>query len=135
MAKRAPKGADKKNGRATEHYTRLAEDFGYARRGYRAIDEGRAKSRFRFLLQPLSLFITSLIALVLVCGVQLYRMGMFDAILGPKSATVAKGPKRWMLNGHARRVADDRSVEVDEPDIDRGPPPIEEGVVEPVKDQ
>ena len=134
MANRSPKGATKKGSRAAEHYTRLADDFGFARGGYRAIDEGRAMSRMRFFLQPLSLFIMALIALVLLSGVQLYRVGMFDAIFGPKSAAVPAGPKRWLLNGHARRVADDRMVNGDEPDVDRGPPPEPEGVVEPVKD-
>jgi hypothetical protein len=134
MRNRSPKGAGKKDGHSADHYTRLAEDFGFARSGYRAIDEGRPMSRIRFLLQPLSLLIISLIALVIVSGLQLWRHGVFDPIFGPKSATVAKGPKRWMLNGRATRVGDDRVVEIDEPDIDRGPPPPPEGDVVPVQE-
>jgi hypothetical protein len=134
MRNRSPKGESKKDGHSADHYSRLADDFGYVRGAYRAIDEGRPMSRLRFFLQPLSLFIISLVALVLLCGVQLYRMGMFDPIFGPKSATVANGPKRWMLNGKAQRVADDRIVVVDEPDIDRGPTPEPEGDVVPVRE-
>ena len=135
MANRSPKGANKKDGGAVEHYTRLADDFGYARGGYRAIDDGRGMSRLRFFLQPLSLFIMALVALVFLCGIQLYRMGTFDAIFGPKSATIAMGERRWQLNGHAKRATDDHVVNMDEPDVDRGPPQAPEGVVEPLKDQ
>lgn len=73
-------------------------------------------SRTRFLLQPLSLFILSLLTLVLVCGVQLWRMGTFDGIFGAKSAVVDKSSKRWMLNGRAPRVADDRVAGAEESD-------------------
>ncbi len=125
MRNRSPKGAGNGKGHSAEHYTRLAEEFGFARSGYRAIDEGRPMSRIRFLLQPLSLFIMSLTALVLVCGIQLWRMGMFDPLFAAKSAVVDKAPKRWLLNGRATRVADDRNVETGEPEAafsDKPPP-------------
>jgi hypothetical protein len=112
MGNRSPKG----KGRPAEHYSSLATEFGYSRGSYRAIDEGRPMSRTRLLLQPLSLFIMSLIALVLVCALQLWRMGTFDPIFGAKSAVIDKSSKRWLLNGRAARVSDDRVVAVDEPD-------------------
>lgn len=134
MDKRSAKAAGKAKGRASTTASRAEEDFAFSRLSYRS--EGRARSpgnRF-WLFEPLALFILSLILLVLLCGVQLYRMGKFDAVFGPKSATMAKGSKSWMQNGRARRIADDRLVNIDEPDIDRGPPPAPEGVVEPVKE-
>ncbi len=112
MRKRSPKGKDQ----PVEHYTSLAAEFGYSRGSYRSIDEGRPISRIRLLLQPLSLFIMSLMALVLVCALQLWRMGTFDPIFGAKSAVMDKSSKRWLLNGRAARVTDDRVVEVDDPD-------------------
>jgi hypothetical protein len=114
MRKRSPKGKDQ----PVEHYTSLAAEFGYSRGAYRAIDAGRPMSRTRLLLQPLSLFILSLLALVLVCGVQLWRMGTFDVIFGAKSAVVDRSSKRWMLNGRAARIADDRVTGVEAPDTD-----------------
>lgn len=125
MRNRSPKGESKKDRHSADHYSRLADDFGYVRGAYRAIDEGRPMSRIRLLLQPLSLFIISLIALVLVCGLQLWRMGMFDPLFAAKSAMVDKAPKRWLLNGRATRVADDRIVQIGEPEAafsDKPPP-------------
>jgi hypothetical protein len=125
MRNRSAKGASEEDGHSADHYTRLAEDFGFARSGYRAIDEGRPMSRIRFLLQPLSLFVMSLTALVLVCGLQLWRMGMFDPLFAAKSAVVDKAPKRWLLNGRATRVSDDRIVPTGEPEAafsDKPPP-------------
>jgi hypothetical protein len=114
----------------TEHYTRLADEFGMPRGGhYTASDDGRPMTGARFWLQPVTLFILSLLALVVVGGAQLWRMGLFDPIFGPKSAQMDKGSKRWMANGRSARPAAD-VVEVDEPDIDRGPPPEEDPTAE-----
>ena len=113
MRNRTPKRANKRGADPAEHYTRLADDFGFSRGAYRAVDDGRPSGHI--LLQPLSLFILSLLALVLVCGVQLWRMGTFDVIFGNKSAVVDHSSKRWMLNGRSARVADDRVTDVEEP--------------------
>ena len=80
-------------------------------------------------MQPLSLFILSLIALVVVSGIQLWRLGMFDSVFGPKSAQVEKGSKRWMASGRSPRPAAD-AVAAEEPDIDRGPPPEDDPTAE-----
>ena len=110
-----------------DHYTRLADEFGSPRRGrYTAVDEGRPMTGARFWLQPLTLFILSLLALIVVGGLQLWRMGILDPIFGPKSAIAAKASKRWMANGRAAPVADDRVIDGEEPDIDRGPPAAED---------
>ncbi len=114
MRNRTPKRANKRGADPAEHYTRLADDFGFSRGAYRAVDDGRPSGHI--LLQPLSLFILSLVALVLVCGVQLWRMGTFDAVFGSQSAVVDKSSKRWMLNGRAARVSDDRVADAEEPD-------------------
>ena len=123
MRKRSPqRGRDLKPD-PTEHYTRLADEFGMPRGGrYTASDDGRPMTGARFWLQPVTLFILSLLALVVVGGAQLWRIGLFDPIFGPKSAQMEKGSKRWMANGRSARPAAD-VVNVDEPDIDRGPPP------------
>ena len=116
MRNRSAKGKGDAKGHSDEHYTMLAEEFGHARRGYRAIDEGRALSGGRLLLQPLSLFIMSLLALVFLCGVQLWRMGIFDPLFAAKGAVVDKSSKRWLLNGHAPRAAYDGPAVIAEPE-------------------
>ena len=94
-----------------DHYTRLADEFGSPRRGrYTAVDEGRPMTGTRFWLQPLTLFILSLHALIVVGGLQLWRMGILDPIFGPKSAVVDKSSKRWIQNDRAAPVADRKSV-------------------------
>ncbi len=123
MRNHAPKRKSKAKADPANHYSRLADDFGYTRRGqYRGSDAGRLMTGRRFWLQPLTLFILSLLALVLVCGLQLWRMGTFDAVFGPKSAQIDRSSKRWMLNGRSPRAADDHTAKNEEPDIDRGPP-------------
>jgi hypothetical protein len=123
MRKKSPQRARDLKPDATEHYTRLADEFGMPRGGrYTATDDGRPMTGARFWFQPVTLFILSLIALALVGGAQLWRMGLFDSIFGPKSAQVEKGSKRWMLNRNSARSAAD-VVNVDEPDYDHGPPP------------
>ena len=127
MAFRSPKRASKPKADPPDHYSRLADDFGYTRHGqYRGSDDGRPMTGSRFWLQPLTLFILSLLALVLVCALQLWRMGTFDAVFGARSAQVDPSSKRWMLNGRSARTADDRVRNPQEPDIDRGPPDEEE---------
>lgn len=119
MRHRSPNRASSLEADPVEHYTRLAEEFGHPRRGhYRARDEGRPVGPGKLLLQPLSLFIIALMALVIVSGVQLWRVGMFDSIFGSKSAVLDNGPKRWMLNGRAARVPDDRTADADEPEAE-----------------
>ncbi len=124
MRNRSDKGTGKR-GHAVEHYTRLAEEFGFSRGPYRTPDDRRTPGGQHMLLQPLSLFIMSLIALVLVCAVQLWRMGTFDSVFGARSAVVEKGSKRWLLGGHARRVRDDRKAAPAKPEaaFDDDPPP------------
>ena len=127
MRNRSPKRASNEKGNHTDHYTRLADDFGFTRRGhYRVSDNGKLMTGSRFWLQPLTLFILSLIALVMVCAVQLWRMGTFDGVFGARSAQIDPSSKRWMLNGRSARTADDRVRNPQEPDIDRGPPDEEE---------
>lgn len=114
----------------TEHYTRLADEFGVPRGGhYTASDDGRPLTGARFWLQPVTLFILSLLALVVVGGAQLWRMGLFDPVFGPKSAQVEKGSKRWMVNGRSARPAAE-VVNTEEPDIDRVPPPEDDAPAE-----
>lgn len=126
MRKSSPQRARDPKPDPTEHYTRLADEFGMPRGGrYTATDDGRPMTGARFWLQPVTLFILSLLALVVVGGAQLWRMGLFDPIFGAKSAQVEKGSKRWLLNGGSARPAPD-VVNVDEPDVDQGPPPPED---------
>jgi hypothetical protein len=98
-------GADPAN-----HYARLADDMGHARKAYRATDDGKPLSGAMLLMQPLSLFLMSLMALVLLCAIQLWRQGMFPPLFANKGAVVDGAPKNWILNGRARRVEDDRLV-------------------------
>lgn len=130
MRRRSPKRDRDLKPDPTAHYTRLADEFGMPRGGhYTASDNGRPMTGARFWLQPVTLFILSLLALVVVGGTQLWRMGVFDPIFGPKSAQTDKSSKRWMANGRAVRPAAD-VVEVDEPDIDRGPAPEDDPTAE-----
>ena len=117
MAIRSTQRARELKADAAEHYTRLAEEFGHARRGYRSVDNGGPGGR-EILWQPLSLFIMALMALIMVCGLQAKRLGMFDFILGSGSAQAPTGSKRWMMNGRAHRVADDRTAAARDPDGD-----------------
>ena len=60
----------------------------------------------QFLLQPLTLFILAVLALLIVSAVQLWRIGAFEPIFGDKAAVVDRGSKRWMMNGRAAPAAD-----------------------------
>ncbi len=100
-----------------EHYTRLAEEFGHSRRQYKACDDGRSLGGARLMLEPLSLFIFALLALIAVAALQLWRIGAFDPVFGTQSARVDPAPKQWLLNGHAPRVADDRALDRGDPEI------------------
>lgn len=126
MRKRSPKRASEPKSASAEHYARIADDFGSPRRGrYTAVDEGRPMTGARFWFQPVTLFFLSLMALVMVSGVQLWRLGWFSVWFGAKSAQVDKSSKRWQLNGRqAAPVAAD-ITEIDEPDVDRAPQPEE----------
>lgn len=90
------------------HYARLADDIGHSRKSYRAIDDGKPLSGTMLLLRPLSLFLMSLMALVLLCAIQLWRQGVFSPLFANKGAVVDSSPKSWILNGRAPRVEDDR---------------------------
>ena len=90
------------------HYARLADDIGHSRKSYRAIDDGKPLSGTMLLLRPLSLFLMSLMALVLLCAVQLWRQGVFSPLFANKGAIVDRSPKSWILNGRAPRVEDER---------------------------
>jgi hypothetical protein len=126
MRKRSPKRASEPASASTEHYARIADDFGSPRRGrYTAVDEGRPMTGARFWLQPLTLFILSLLALVLVSGVQLWRLGWFGVWFGAKSAEVDLSSKRWQLDGRRAAPADTEMTDIDEPDVDRAPQPEE----------
>jgi Co/Zn/Cd efflux system component len=116
MRNRSPKRASELEADPVEHYTRLADDFGYSRH-YRSRDDGRQHNSRRLMLEPLSLFIFAVLALLAVIATQMWQWGVFDPIFGSKSAVVDTSSKRWQLNGRAARVADDRVVEVDEPDV------------------
>ena len=125
MRSRSPKRASDLKPDPAEHYTRLADEFGMPRGGrYTMTDDGRPITGARFWLQPLTLFILSLIALVAVCAVQFWRLGVFDPIFGPKGALVDTSSKRWILNGRSARPATVSALA--EPDIDRGPAPVDD---------
>ena len=67
MRFRLPKRGSKPDAVKAEHYARLGDNFGSPRRGrYINGDEGQPITGGRFWLQPLTLFILSLLALVLV---------------------------------------------------------------------
>jgi hypothetical protein len=67
MRIRVPKHRRKIGGDPANHYSRLADDIGHNRRSYRAIDDGKPLGAAALLFQPLSLFLISLMALVLLC--------------------------------------------------------------------
>ena len=90
------------------HYARLADDIGHSRKSYRAVDDGKPLSGTMLLLRPLSLFLMSLMALVLLCAIQLWRQGVFSPLFANKGAIVDSSPKSWILNGRAPRVEDER---------------------------
>ena len=79
----------------------------------------------QFLLQPLTLFILAVLALLIVSAVQFWRIGAFEPIFGDKAAVVDRGSKRWMMNGHAAR-ADSRVTITQEPADDEDESPAEE---------
>ena len=90
------------------HYARLADDIGHSRKSYRAVDDGKPLSGTMLLMRPLSLFLISLMALVLLCAIQLWRQGVFSPLFANKGAIVDSSPKSWILNGRAPRVEDER---------------------------
>ena len=92
------------------HYARLADDIGHSRKSYRAVDDGKPLSGTMLLMRPLSLFLISLIALVLLCAIQLWRQGVFLPLFANKGAIVDSSTKSWILNGRAPRVEDNRLV-------------------------
>jgi Co/Zn/Cd efflux system component len=115
MRNRSPKRASELEADPVAHYTRLADDFGYSRH-YRTHNDGKPKGNRRLMLEPLSLFIFAVLALLAVIATQMWQWGVFDPIFGSKSAIVSTSSKRWQLNGRAARVADDRTAAADEPD-------------------
>ena len=89
MRIRSPKRARQGKVDRADHYTRMADEFGTPRRGrYTASDDGAPMTGGRFWLQPISLFILSIVALVLVSSLQLWRLGWFGVWFGAKSAQV-----------------------------------------------
>ena len=76
------------------------------------------------LMRPLSLFLMSLMALVLLCAIQLWRQGIFSPLFANKGAVVDRSAKSWILNGRAPRVEDDRL----------GRRPVKAEVAAPVED-
>ena len=96
------------------HYARLADDIGHSRKSHRAVDDGKPLSGTMLLLRPLSLslslFLISLMALVLLCAIQLWRQGVFSPLFANKGAIVDSSTKSWILNGRAPRVEDNRLV-------------------------
>jgi hypothetical protein len=118
-----------------EHYARLADEFGSPRRGrYTAVDEGRPMTGSRFWLQPLTLFILSLLALLLVSSAQLWRLGWFGVWFGAKSAQVDRSSKRWQLDGRKSAPASPMITASEEREVDGGPPADDEEDVVPVTD-
>lgn len=135
MRNRSPKRASESKAERAARFTRLADDYGAPRRGrYTQGNEARPMSGRQFWFQPLTLFILSLIALVLVSTAQLYRFGVFDPIFGPKSATVDPSSKRWQLNGRRAAPVEAAPSERDEADAENGPPAFEEIDAPPVTD-
>ncbi len=130
MRIRSPKRARQGKVDRADHYTRMADEFGSPRRGrYTASDDGRPMTGGRFWLQPLTLLILSLLALVLVSGLQLWRLGWFGVWFGEKSAHVDSSSKRWQLDG--RKAAPVDPVITDD---DRSTPEPEEVDAPPVTD-
>lgn len=135
MRFRLSKRGSDSNAVKAEHYARLGENFGSPRRGrYTNADDGRMMSGGRFWLQPLTLFILSLLALVLVSGVQLWRLGWFGVWFGAKSAQVDNSPKRWQLDGRRASPVDPAVPDDDGRGSDSAPPDFEEVDAPPVTD-
>ena len=135
MRFRLPKRGSKPDAVKAEHYARLGDNFGSPRRGrYINGDEGRSVGGDRFWLQPLTLFILSLLALVLVSGVQLWRLGWFGVWFGAKSAQIDNAPKRWQLDGRKAAPLDPAVPDDDGRGRDSGPPEFEEVDAPPVAD-
>jgi hypothetical protein len=135
MRKRSLKRASEPQSASTEHYARIADDFGRPRRGrYTASDDGAPMTGSRFWFQPVTLFFLSILALLMVSGLQLWRLGWFGVWFGAKSAQVDKSSKRWQLDGRRAAPVDAEVTDIDEPDIDRSPPQFEEIDAPPVTD-
>ena len=110
------------------HFDSLAAEFGHKRGVSANRESGRPVGLGTLLLQPLSLFILSVMALAMVLGVKYWRAGAFDHLFAPRGAVVDVAPKRWMLNHGAARVHDDTVGEPDtpvhEPPSSRPPPSV-----------
>lgn len=114
-----------------DHYTRLASEFGMPRGViYTAKHDGRRLTEGSLLREPLALFIIALLTFIVVGTAQLYQIGMFDSVFGPKSAEASAASKRWMQGGRAGRVADDRASSSPEPQPDTWVGDDEEAEVE-----
>ena len=135
MRFRLSKRGRDRDGVKAEHYARLGENYGSPRRGrYTNIETGQPIAGGRFWLQPLTLFILSLLALVLVSGIQLWRLGWFGVWFGAKSAQVDPSPKRWQLDGRKAAPVDPAVPDDDGRGSDSGPPEFEEVDAPPVTD-
>ena len=88
----------------------------------------------RFWFQPVTLLFLSLMVLVLVSSLQLWRLGWFSVWFGAKSAQVDQSSKRWQLDGRRASPVDADITEIEEPDVDQVAPPFEEIDAPPVKD-
>ncbi len=133
MRFRLPKRGGDPTGAKAEHYARLGENFGSPRRG-RYINGDEGGNGGRFWLQPLTLFILSLLALALVSGVQLWRLGWFGVWFGAKSAQIDQSPKRWQLDGRRAAPVDPAVPDDDGRGSDSAPPDFEEIDAPPVTD-
>jgi hypothetical protein len=135
MRNRSPKRKSEPEAAPIEHYARLADEFGSPRRGrYTAVDEGRPMTSGRFWLQPLSLFILSLMALMMVSSVHLWRLGWFGYWFGAKSAQVDMSSKRWQLDGRKAAPVDPMITDSEARDVDGGSPAVDEEDAIPVTD-
>lgn len=135
MRIRSPKRAREHKADPADQYTRMADEFGTPRRGrYTASDDGGPMTGGRFWLQPLTLFILSLLALVLVSSLQLWRLGWFGVWFGAKSAQVDRSSKRWQLDGRRAAPVDPVITDGDDPGADRSTPEPEEIDAPPVTD-
>ncbi len=131
MRKRAPQRASDPKADPVEHYTRLAEDFGYSHRGYyKSAHDGKPVSGGRLMTQPLSLFILSLLALIMVGTAHLWQGGVFDGLFPSRGPKVDPASKKWQVNGGAARVAAERVTNVDESEAAEPEPeftPVDDG--------
>jgi hypothetical protein len=107
MRKRNLKSLDADSARRSAYQEMLDSELGRNRRAQGHRDNGRPDSALDLFTRPMALLVLGLIFFGLTFTVLLWRDGAFDKWLGPRSASIGKASKSWILGRGVRDQLED----------------------------